>query len=296
RPSGRPSILPTVSAGPILVLGAGGLVGSELRRLLHERDLPCASRTHPECDITLPDAILRVVQETGARLVINCAAYNAVDRAESEPERAMEVNRDGAANVARAAPVVVHYSTDFVFDGAATLPYLETDEPRPRSAYAHAKHAGDVAVRATNPNHYLLRVGNLYGRAGKGFGSTLLVRLRRGERIRADAERRVQPTWGRAVADQTLALVAAGAPFGLYHVMSHGEATWAEFATELARQAGYNPTLIDPVPFAALGVRADRPRYALLENRALAALGGGADRMPHWRDALSAYLMEELGR
>lgn len=285
-----------VPAPPLLVLGAGGLVGTELRRLLAQRETPHAARTHAECDITSADAVTRVVAETKAAIVINCAAYNAVDRAESEPERALQVNRDGAAQVARAAQVVVHFSTDFVFDGRADRPYLETDEPHPLSAYARSKLAGDLAVRAGNPNHYLLRVGNLYGRAGKGFGSTLLARLRRGERIKADGERRVQPTWGHAVADQTLALVAARAPFGLYHAMCHGESTWAEFARELARQAGYDHALVEAVPFAALGAPADRPRYALLENRALAALVGGADRMPLWRDALSSYLMEELGR
>jgi len=283
-----------VIAGPILILGADGLLGFEIRRLLGERGDAHAGRSHAECDITSADAVARAVHETEARVVINCAAYNAVDRAESEPEKALEVNRNGAVNVARAAPLAVHYSTDFVFDGKSTRPYVETDEPRPLSAYARSKLAGDVSVRGANPQHYLLRVGNLYGRAGKGFGSTLLLRLRRGERIKADAERRVQPTWGRTVADQTLALVAAGVPFGLYHLMCHGETTWAEFARELALQAGYDASLVDSVAFAELHTPADRPRYAVLENRALAELGPGWDRMPHWREALSSYLYEEV--
>jgi len=282
-------------ATPVLVLGAGGLVGTELERLLDEREVPHVGRTHAACDITDAAAVARAVAESRAQLVINCAAYNAVDRAEQEGDLAMRVNRDGTANVARAAPILVHYSTDFVFDGRARRPYVESDEPNPLSCYGRSKAAGDAAVRAANPRHYLVRVGNLYGRAGRGFGSTLLARLRRGERIRADAERRVQPTSGRVVAMQTLALARTGA-FGLYHAMCHGETTWAEFARELARQGGFDPGLIEPVAFDALGVAADRPRYALLENRALGALGADADHMPHWRDALTAYLEEELSR
>jgi len=284
-----------VIATPVLVLGAGGLVGTELGRLLDERKLAHVALSRVECDITDAAAVARAVAGAGAQLVINCAAYNAVDRAETDAAAAFRVNRDGAANVARAAPVVVHYSTDFVFDGRAGRPYVETDPPGPLSKYAESKAAGDQAVRAAQPRHFILRVGNLYGRAGRGFGSTLLCRLRRGERLRADAERRVQPSWGRAVAEQTLALAQTGA-FGLYHAMCRGETTWADFARELARQAGFDPDLIEPVGFDALGVAADRPRYALLENRALGALGAGVDCMPDWRDALTAYLEEELTR
>jgi dTDP-4-dehydrorhamnose reductase len=276
----------------MLVLGAAGLLGTELVRLLRERGIAHASRSHTECDITAPAEVARALAETRARVVINCAAYNAVDRAESEPERALSVNRDGAATVAHKAHIVVHFSTDFVFDGRKGAPYSEADLPRPLSAYGRSKAFGDAAVRAANPRHYLIRVGCLYGRAGRNFPSLLLARLRAGERIRADAERRIQPTWGRAVAEQTLALASAAPPFGLYHAMCHGDTTWAEFARELARLAGADPELVDPVPTSALAAPAERPAYAVLENRALAALGPGGDRMPHWRDALAAYLAE----
>ena len=143
--------------------------------------------------------------------------------------------------------MVLHYSTDFVFDGRGERPYTEQDQPNPLSSYGRSKAAGDEAVRRANPRHFILRVGCLYGRAGNGFGSTLLRRLRAGERIRADGERQVQPTWARRVALQTLAVVDTER-FGLYHAMCHGQTTWAAFGRELARLAGLNPALIDPTP------------------------------------------------
>ena len=280
----------------VLVVGASGLVGSELLALLSARGVPAAGKSHAECEISRLADVERAVRETQARVVINCAAYNAVDKAETEPDVAMRVNAEGAGNVAKAAPAIVHYSTDFVFDGAKQAPYVETDAPRPLGAYAQSKSAGDAAVRAANPRHWILRVGNLYGRAGKGFASTLLARLRRGERARTDGERQVQPSWGRSVAEQTFAVVTGDAPHGLYHAMCHGSTTWADWSRELARLAGCNPELIDAVPYDELKLPAARPRYAVLENRALAALGPGADRMPHWRDALEGFLQEELGK
>jgi dTDP-4-dehydrorhamnose reductase len=280
--------------GVILVLGAGGLVGSHLCRLLAARGVPHARRSHTECDITVAAAVV-ALSSTGARAVVNCAAYNAVDRAESEPERAFAVNADGAGNVAGVAPFLLHYSTDFVFDGAQRTPYHEEDAPRPLSAYGRAKAAGDAAVLAANAKHLVMRVGCLYGRDGRGFGSTVLARLRRGERIRADGERRVQPSWVQAVAEQTATLVLLPSPpGGLVHAMCQGETTWAEFARELAHLGGLDADLVEAVPTAALAGAAPRPSYAVLANGRLEALG--LCRMPEWRAALVGYLTEESKR
>ena len=297
-----------VSNQRFLVLGARGLVGTELGALLAARGLWHQRVDRGEGDITDPRRVKQAVADARANVVVNCAAYNAVDRAESEPDEALRVNRDGARIVAEACAeagaVTVHYSTDFVFAGDTERASTEQDEPRPQSSYARSKLAGDDAVRAANPRHLILRVGNLYGRGGRNFGSTMLERLRAGQLVRADGERRVQPTWGGSVARQTLAAVQAAAtssstsggdgalPWGLYHCMSHGDTTWAEFARELARLAGYSPALVEGAPSASLPTPAPRPRYALLENRALAA--HGIDLMPHWRDALTDYLSERL--
>ena len=284
-------MLDSLTLSPILVFGAGGLVAGELLRLLRARGLAHHSRTHQECDITDEDAVSCAITETGAQLSINCAAYNAVDRAESEPQVAQQVNAGGPAILARQSPAILHYSTDYVFDGAARTPYVEDDLPSPLSAYARSKSSGDAAVRASNPRHFLLRVGCIYGHGGKTFGSTVLARLLRGEQVKADAERLVQPTWARSVADQTLAVIETG-QFGLFHSMSHGATTWADFTRELCRLAGLSPSLVEPVATDSILAAAVRPRYTVLENRALAQ--AGIDRMPDWQTALSRYLAIEL--
>ena len=275
---------------PTLVLGGAGLVGTALRELLVERGLPFAAPARGECDITASDEIVRSVQGSSAQLVINCAAYNAVDRAEHERDEVWRINALGPETVARVAPAIVHYSTDYVFDGHGNRPYTESDTPLPLSAYGRAKLAGDLAVRAANPCHFVLRVGCIYGRAGRGFPTRLIAKLRAGERVRADGERRLQPTWARCIAERTLS-IAANEGFGLYHLMCHGDTTWADFAREAARLLGRDPALVESVPTAALSETAVRPRYALLANRALEA--SGADRMPTWQDALAAYLASE---
>ncbi len=291
-------------APKILILGAGGLVGSELVARSAARGFEPVGLTRADCDITLPESLTRAFAGQTFAAVVNCAAYNAVDRAEAEPEVARLVNAVAAGNVAAAARAVstaiLHYSTDFVFDGERETPYLETDPPNPLSAYARSKALGDAAVARENPRHFILRVGCLYGAHGKGFGSTLIPRFRAGERVRADGERRIQPTWAGAVTEETLALLEAArvraaedCRFGLFHAMCHGETTWAGFAVELARLGGFDPRLVDAVATRSLGAPAQRPRYAVLENRALQAIG--LDRMPAWQAALQGYLAEALG-
>ncbi len=275
----------------MLILGAGGLMGFEIQRVARDQGLDVVAYDRAACDITSEVQVRGAITAAAAGVVINCAAYNAVDRAEVDVDRALLANAQGAACVAAAAEQVVHFSTDFVFDGRKDSPYVEADPPRPISAYGRSKAAGDEAVQRANPRHVLLRVGCLYGAKGKGFGSTLLTRLRAGEQVKADAERRVQPTWGRHVAEQTLAIIGAHR-HGLYHVMCHGDTTWAEFARECARLAGLDPRLVEGVRTDALLAAAPRPRYAVLENRALAALG--LDRMPSWQEALTGYLGESL--
>jgi dTDP-4-dehydrorhamnose reductase len=292
------------SQRPIAIFGAAGLVGGALLERLGGRAM---GFDHARCDITSEEAVRAAMAHAGARVAINCAAWNAVDAAEREPERARRVNADGAAHVARAAEVVVHFSTDFVYDGQKASPYVEEDPPRPLSAYARSKAAGDEAVRVANPRHLILRVGCLYGAGGSNFGSRLLGRLRAGERVRADGERRVQPTWAGALATQvetllptgdepntTTATTAAPSGWGTFHAMCHGDTTWADFAREMARLAGCAPSLVEAVAADALGLPAPRPRQAVLENRALAARG--LDRMPDWRAALAGYLTTQETR
>jgi dTDP-4-dehydrorhamnose reductase len=275
----------------VLVLGARGLVGTEVTLLLERRGVAVETPSRAECDLAIPEAALRVASR--AALAINCAALNAVDKIETDPAlraTADLVNARAPGHIARVARRAVHFSSDFVFDGTKDTPYVEEDVPAPLSAYGETKLAGDRAVLAC-PGGVVVRTGCLFGRAGRGFTSSLLPRLRAGERVRADAERRVRPTWAGALAEQTLA-IAESEHAGLFHAMCSGETTWAGFARELARLAGFDPRLVEATPTAALASPAARPNNAMLDNARLARLG--LDRMPRWEYALEAWLREQL--
>ena len=270
----------------MLVLGGRGLLGTEVCRVLAEHGRAFVAPSRAECDLTAPDSIERFA---ATELCINCAALNAAERIETDETlraQAWEVNARAPSRLARAARRLVHYSSDFVFDGKKASPYLEGDEAAPLSEYGRTKLAGDRAVLAC-AGGVVVRTGCLFGSAGRGFTSTLLPRLRAGERVRADDERRIRPTWARSVAEQTLAIVESRQA-GLFHAMCHGETTWAGFARELARLAGLDATLIDAVPTAELASPMARPRNAMLENARLRSLG--LDVMPTWQEALGRWL------
>jgi dTDP-4-dehydrorhamnose reductase len=278
-----------------VVLGAGGLVGAALCDALPPAGWRVVAADHAACDIRDADGVRALLRQARPAVVFNAAAYTNVDGAEAEPERARAVNADGPEVVARAAAeagaAVVHYSTDFVFDGEQDRPYDERDPPSPLSAYARSKAEGDARVAAATARHFILRVGCVYGRGGRNFPSTLVRRLRAGERLRVDAERRVSPTWVREVADVSVAL--ADTPHhGLYHCTAQGETTWADFARAVAGELGLPDAPIEPVSDAGLALPARRPRRAVLDNRMLRLRG--LDRLSPWDRALRGYVRECL--
>ena len=225
--------------------------------------------------------------------MISAAAMTGVDLAERDPDQAFFVNAWGIDVLARACRKnqirLVSFSSDFVFDGAQRRPYCEEDEPAPLSHYGRSKLVGDRAVLSLNPDNLVLRVGNLYGTFGRNLPARLPALLRHGPRPRLDSERIMAPTWSRAVADQLLTMLEAEVPGGLYHVACHGETTWAEFGEEMAARLGL-PDSFDRATTRDLGLAAPRPLYSVLRNRRLEWLG--LDTMPHWREALSAWLDE----
>jgi len=277
-----------------LVLGARGTLGVALCDELGSAGWSVTPVGHADCDIRDAAAVAAQVARVSPAALFNAAAYTDVDRAESEPDAAFAVNATGAANVARAAAgagvPVVHYSTDFVFDGELERPYEEGDPPSPQGLYARSKVAGDEAVAAEAPRHFILRVGCLYGHGGRNFPSTIVRRLRAGENIRADGERRGSPTWVKEVARVSAALVTTEL-YGLYHCTAQGETTWADFALQAARLLGLPESRVEGVPSAALRLKAPRPRRAILENRMLKLRG--LDTLSSWQDALSAFVSEE---
>ncbi len=276
------------------MLGARGTLGVALCQEMERLGRSVAGVGHGECDIRDAAAVGALVDRVNPSVVFNAAAYTDVDRAEAEPELAQAVNADGAAVVARAAAAVgaavVHYSTDFVFDGELERPYDERDPPSPQGAYARSKVAGDAAVAAAAPRHFIVRVGCLYGRGGRNFPSTIVRRLRAGEIVRADGERIGTPTWVKEVARASAALAETDF-YGLYHCTSQGETSWANYALHAARLLGLPEGRVEGVPSSALRLKAPRPRRAVLDNRALRARG--LDTLSTWEGALAAFVAEE---
>ncbi len=245
-------------------------------------------------DVTDGNAVASAMNGARPEVIINCAAYNNVDAAEDHPVDALNGNAFAVRSLARAAAdhgaTLVHYSTDFVFDGTASAPYAEDDQPNPRSVYAASKLLGEWFA-ADAPRAYVLRVESLFGRApdggpAKGSVAAILKTIVAGGEPRVFEDRTVSPTYVVDAARATRRLVEANAPAGLYHCVNSGHCTWLEFARELARQLGVDARLI-PVRVADVPLRAKRPQYCALSNEKLASLG---IVMPTWQDALARYL------
>jgi dTDP-4-dehydrorhamnose reductase len=278
-----------------VVLGARGTLGVALCEELPRAGWRLAAALgRAEHDIRDEAATRALFAQLRPTAVFNAAAYTDVDRAESEPDAADAVNAQGAETVARAAAAagaaIVHYSTDFVFDGELERPYDERDPPSPQGSYARSKIAGDELVAAAAPRHFILRVGCLYGHGGRNFPSTIVRRLRAGETVRADRDRLGSPTWVREVARVSGALARTDF-YGLFHCTTQGETSWADFARLAAATLDLPADRVVGVPTSALPLKAARPRRAILDNRALRARG--LDSLSTWQDALRAFIVEE---
>ncbi|MBC8132127.1 MAG: dTDP-4-dehydrorhamnose reductase [Deltaproteobacteria bacterium] len=278
-----------------LVLGANGCLGKALTELLPTHDgggFEVEGRGRAECDVTNPTAAARIISEAEADVVFNAAAYTNVDRAEDEPDVAYQANALGPETLARVTAALgvklIHYSTDFVFDGEQERPYDEFDPPAPQGIYARSKLAGERLACAASRKVFVVRVGCLYGRDGKNFPSTILSRLLAGQTVRADRDRVGTPTWVHDVASVSGAL-AHTEHFGLYHCTSAGETTWADYARFIASELGLSDDRVQALPTADLpAMRAPRPRRAVLDNRMLRLRG--LDSMPDWRVAARAFI------
>jgi dTDP-4-dehydrorhamnose reductase len=249
---------------------------------------------HGALDITDRDAVRAVFADARPDLVVNCAAYNNVDDAEDDPVTALNINAFGAQTVAQAAAaagaVLVHYSSDFVFDGEADRPYIEEDAPNPQSAYAASKLLGDWFALAP-PRTYVLRVESLFGRAGqtdarRGSLGVIVDRIVAGVEVPVFVDRVVSPSHTDDIGRATAHLVRSGAPHGLYHCVNSGHATWLEIAQHIAGVLG-RPLHSKPLTLETASLRARRPRYCALSNAKLAAAGFV---MPRWQDAVEHFL------
>lgn len=270
------------------------MLGQDMVRQLHGRGDDVTGVDRDDVDITDPIATLSTF--SGYDVVVNCAAWTAVDAAEENEPAAFAVNALGAASVARAVAAdggrLVHISTDYVFDGVATEPYGEGSAPSPRSAYGRTKLAGEWAVRAEAPDHLIVRTAWLYGAMGPCFPKTVVrIAAERGG-IDVVDDQFGQPTWTSDLADLVFRLIDAGAPTGTYHGMSSGVTSWHGLARAAVAAAGLNPADVRPTSSSAFVRPAPRPAYSVLGHDALRDVGvapiGAWDE--RWRAAAGAVL------
>ncbi|MBZ5557730.1 MAG: dTDP-4-dehydrorhamnose reductase [Acidobacteriia bacterium] len=284
----------------IVVVGARGQLGAAVAHEcgpVHET----VALSRQELDVSDERAVTEAMARVKPDVIVNGAAYTDVDGSEDHPVDALNGNAFAARALARAAlthgAALVHYSTDFVFDGTGTRPYTEEDRPNPRSVYAASKLLGEwFALDA--PRAYVLRVESLFGRApgagpAKGSVAGILNTLLAGGSPKVFEDRTVSPTYVIDAARATRHLVESSAPSGVYHCVNSGHVTWLGFAQELARQLG-RPELIArlvPVRMADVTLRAARPRYCALSNDKLRSAGF---EMPAWQDAVARFLRDAV--
>jgi dTDP-4-dehydrorhamnose reductase len=281
----------------ILVTGRNGQVGYELRRTISTLGNIIAV-DRKEMDLCDPDQIRQQIQNTKPDLIINTAAYTAVDQAESDAETAMQINGTApgiiAAEAKKIGAAMIHYSTDYVFDGSKSTPYLETDTPNPVSIYGKTKLAGEQAVQAVGLPHLILRTSWVYGKHGKNFYNTILRLAHEREELGIVDDQVGCPTWSRTIAETTAQLIAQqlltkeGNYFsdcsGIYNLVSKGQTSWYKFAKRFLeldpRRAEQTLTKLKPIGTDQYPTPAKRPTYSVMSTQKLESTFSLA--MPQW--------------
>ncbi|WP_405608628.1 dTDP-4-dehydrorhamnose reductase [Streptomyces sp. NBC_00076] len=279
-----------------LVTGAGGMLGRDVVEELRGRDEEVIGLDRAALDITRPEAVEGAFAEHRPDIVVNCAAYTAVDDAETDEERALAINGDGPRLLARAAAGqgarLVHVSTDYVFSGEArTTPYPEDHQPAPRTAYGRTKLAGERAVLRELPGAgVVLRTAWLYGVHGRSFVRTMTELESRRDTVDVVDDQRGQPTWSADVAERVADLGPriGRDTSGILHATNSGETTWYDLAREVFRLLGADPDRVRPVGSAAFVRPAPRPAYSALAHGRWQQLG--LPPLRDWRSALPEAL------
>ncbi len=284
----------------IFVTGATGQLGRAIVKDFSRR-YEVIAPTRKQLDLTNPVSVFSTVHDVRPSVIVNCSGYNDVDGAEADSVSALKINALAVRTLAVVAnqigATLVHYSSDFVFDGTATEPYQEENDPHPQSAYAVSKLLGEFLMRDAN-RHYLLRVESLFGGVNDRWDTDDVPQRRKSsidqiiESIVAERETRVfvdrvvSPSYIEDVATATRSMVERGVPEGLYHCVNSGMGTWLELAQEVGRQLGRDTELI-PISASNADFVATRPKFCALSNAKLESVG---IKMPTWQDALNRHL------
>jgi dTDP-4-dehydrorhamnose reductase len=281
----------------VLVTGANGQLAAFIVQAFSGGEV--IALTRQSLDVTSPSAVARAIADAAPDLIVNCAAFNDVDGAESRAADALAVNAFAVRSLARAAEtagaVLVHYSSDFVINSDRAEPHDEDVRPSPVGVYASSKLLGEWFAGAA-PRAYVLRVESLFGSpAGwtgrRGTLDHIVDGIEQGRDVKVFTDRIVSPSYSKDVADATRHLVTCGAPAGLYHCVNDGHASWHDVAKEAAAVLGIEPRLV-PITVDQMPMKVPRPRYCALSTKKLAATGFA---MPTWRDALRRWLQSRRG-
>lgn len=274
----------------ILITGANGQLGTELRGLLDKKGISYTATDSKELDIADAKAVSSYFESHKPDLVFHCAAYTAVDAAEEEPGKSIDetVNVVGTQNIASVAEsvgaTVVYISTDYVFDGQNTEMYKEMDQQNPQSEYGRTKSLGEKAIRETLSKYYIIRTSWVFGKYGKNFVYTMLNLAKTHDVITVVDDQVGRPTWTKTLADFMLYAVENKIPYGVYNLSNDNQANWFEFATEILKDT---PTEVKPVTSAEYPQKATRPAHSVLSLEKTKATGF---EIPTWQKALKQMM------
>jgi dTDP-4-dehydrorhamnose reductase len=283
----------------ILLIGGSGQLGTALRAELAGDEI--ASPPHVAFDLVNDDPA-SLLDGPHYDVAINCAAFHNVDTCEREPDKAFAANTLAVDMMARACAArdiaFMTISTDYVFDGTATKPYIETDTPGPRTAYGVSKLGGEYLTRRSGPKHYVVRTSGIFGTVGtssKGYSlvDKVLGQAERGEPTRMVADMRFSPSYAPHVARAIHAIID-GQAYGVHHVTNAGECSWFEFVQKAFAKAGFADAELEPVAYGSFGNPVQRPMYSPLANTSFARAGIAA--MPSWESALDDFLIARSAR
>jgi len=266
----------------IVITGAGGMLGSDLSRVFPR----AISLTHKQLDITDRDKVFLKISELKPDIVINAAAYTNVEGAEDEKEKADLLNSTAVLYLAEACrdtgAILVHYSTDYVFDGGKKTGYDESDIPNPLNAYGRSKLGGEQNILRTMDKYYVLRTSWLFGKKGKNFVDTITRLAKERSEIKVVDDQSGCPTFSYDLAMMTKNIIERKCPFGIYHVTNSGSCSWFEFAQEIVSVQKIECRVM-PCSSKEYPSKVVRPKYSILNNNKI-------EKMPEWNDALRRYL------
>lgn len=286
----------------LLVIGRSGQLARSLVERVPSADLAISAAGRPDCDVTRRDSVAAAVAAAKPDLVVNAAAYTQVDRAEAEVAEAFAINAEGAGHIGSAAAAagvpVIHVSTDYVYDGQKTAPYVETDPVAPINAYGRSKLAGEQALAAAQPQHVILRSAWVFSPFGSNFVHTMLRLAAERPKVRVVADQFGNPTSAADLADAIIAIarqIVSGGPeaWGVYHAAAEGETSWhglAEAVFAEAAKRGHPVPEVEPIATADYPTPARRPANSRLDCGKLAATFGF--RLPDWREGVASVVSQ----